>query len=210
MDQFGNPRIWAREICFNTLLAFGEAEGWVCDEYHSWNCEIDQVDSTFEDWKDFGYNTEDSIIHEFNLMDFTEYDTTAQSWPDYATKYHDTYVEYHTLLKAIRNRFPMYEILLIEYPLRDYGLVAKEDGLFFLNLQTGKMLTDFPIDNCRADFNGAGIQLFKGKESAFFSRTGKQMTDFRVGTFSWTWDIRPDHIHGKIITDHATGKSWHT
>ena len=38
------------------------------------------------------------------------------------------------------------------------------------------MLTDFPIDNCRADFNGAGIQLFKGKESAFFSRTGKQMT----------------------------------
>ena len=61
-----------------------------------------------------------------------------------------------------------YEILLIEYPLRDYGLVAKEDGLFFLNLRTGKMLTDFPIDNCRADFNGAGIQLFKGKESAFF------------------------------------------
>lgn len=53
-DMLGKPRIWAREVCFNTLLAFGHTEGWICDEFHSWNCGLDDYDSTFEDWKAYG------------------------------------------------------------------------------------------------------------------------------------------------------------
>ena len=31
-DRFGKPRIWARNYCFNALLAFGRKDGWICDE----------------------------------------------------------------------------------------------------------------------------------------------------------------------------------
>lgn len=91
IDLFGKPRTWPREVCFNTLLAFGHTEGWICDEFHSWNCGLDDYDSTFEDWKAYGKNDEDSIIHEFDIMRFADVDPKKGIWPDYDLKYHDSY-----------------------------------------------------------------------------------------------------------------------
>lgn len=105
-DMFGKPRTWPREVCFNTLLAFGHTEGWICDEFHSWNCKLEDFGSTFEDWKAYGENDEDSIIHEFDIMRFADVDPRKGIWPDYDRKYHDSYKEYHDVLNAIRSRFP--------------------------------------------------------------------------------------------------------
>lgn len=90
-DMFGKPRTWPREVCFNTLLAFGHTEGWICDEFHSWNCKLEDFGSTFEDWKAYGENDEDSIIHEFDIMRFADVDPKKGIWPDYDRKYHDSY-----------------------------------------------------------------------------------------------------------------------
>lgn len=207
-DMFGKPRTWPREVCFNTLLAFGHTEGWICDEFHSWNCKLDDYDSTFEDWKAYGENDEDSIIHEFDIMRFADVDPQKGIWPDYDRKYHDSYKECHDVLNAIRSRFPEYDILSIGDPLPDCALAAKNDELFILNYKTGNCLTGSPIDNCRTDFNGAGIQVFKGEKSAFFNMEGKQMTDFRVGKFSWKWDTRCIDAFRRIIIDEATGRNF--
>lgn len=112
-DMFGKPRTWPREVCFNTLLAFGHTEGWICDEFHSWNCKLEDFGSTFEDWKAYGENDEDSIIHEFDIMRFADVDPKKGIWPDYDRKYHDSYKECHDVLNAIRSRFPEYDILSI-------------------------------------------------------------------------------------------------
>lgn len=207
-DMFGKPRTWPREVCFNTLLAFGHTEGWICDEFHSWNCKLEDFGSTFEDWKAYGENDEDSIIHEFDIMRFADVDPQKGIWPDYDQKYHDSYKECHDVFNAIRSRFPEYDILSIGDPLPDCALAAKNDELFILNYKTGSCLTGSPIDNCRTDFNGAGIQMFKGEKSAFFNMEGKQMTDFRVGNFSWKWDTRCIYTFRQIIIDEATGRKF--
>lgn len=208
IDMFGKPRTWPREVCFNTLLAFGHTEGWICDEFHSWNCKLEDFDSTFEDWKAYGKNDEDSIIHEFDIMRFADVDPKKGIWPDYDRKYHDSYKECHDVLNAIRSRFPEYDILSISNPLPDCALAAKNDELFILNYETGSCLTGNPIDNCRTDFNGAGIQVFKGEKSAFFNMEGEQLTDFRVGNFSWKWDTRCIYAFRQIIIDEATGRKF--
>lgn len=207
-DMFGKPRTWPREVCFNTLLAFGHTEGWICDEFHSWNCKLEDFDSTFEDWKAYGKNDEDSIIHEFDIMRFADVDPKKGIWPDYDRKYHDSYKECHDVLNAIRSRFPEYDIFSISNPLPDCALAAKNDELFILNYETGSCLTGNPIDNCRTDFNGAGIQVFKGEKSAFFNMEGEQLTDFRVGNFSWKWDTRCIYAFRQIIIDEATGRKF--
>lgn len=207
-DMFGKPRTWPREVCFNTLLAFGHTEGWICDEFHSWNCGLDDYDSTFEDWKAYGKNDEDSIIHEFDIMRFADVDPKKGIWPDYDQKYHDSYKECHDVLNAIRSRFPEYDILSISNPLPNCAFAAKNDELFILNYETGSCLTGTPIDNCRADFCGAGIQVFKGEKSAFFNMEGEQLTDFRVGNFSWKWDTRCINALRQIIIDEATGRKF--
>lgn len=69
-------------------------------------------------------------------------------------------------------------------------------------------LTGNPIDNCRTNFNGAGIQVFKGEKSAFFNMEGEQLTDFRVGNFSWKWDTRCIYAFRQIIIDEATGRKF--
>ena len=208
IDMFGKPRTWPREVCFNTLLAFGHTEGWICDEFHSWNCKLEDFGSTFEDWKAYGENDEDSIIHEFDIMRFADVDPQKGIWPDYDRKYHDSYKECHDVLNAIRSRFPEYDILSISNPLPDCALAAKNNELFILNYETGSCLTGNPIDNCRTDFNGAGIQVFKGEKSAFFNMEGKQLTDFRVGNFSWKWDTRCIYAFRQIIIDEATGRKF--
>ena len=104
--------------------------------------------------------------------------------------------------------FPDYEILSMGYPLSEYALAAKEEGLYLLNMETGESLTDYPFPTCNANFNGAGGQLFRGKESAFFNCIGKQLTDYRVGDFSWEWDSRDCNYLGQIVTDKATGKRF--
>lgn len=208
IDMFGKPRTWPREVCFNTLLAFGHTEGWICDEFHSWNCKLEDFDSTFEDWKAYGKNDEDSIIHEFDIMRFADVDPKKGIWPDYDRKYHDSYKECHDVLNAIRSRFPEYDILSISNPLPNCALAAKNDELFILNDETGSCLTGNPIDNCRTDFNGAGIQVFKGEKSAFFNMEGEQLTDFRVGNFSWKWDTRCIYAFRQIIIDEATGRKF--
>ena len=209
-DMFGKPRTWPREVCFNTLLAFGCTHGWICDEYHSWNCKLENIDSTFEDWKAYGENDEDSIIHEFDIMQYANVDSKKGIWPDYDRKYHDAYKECHDILNALRNHFPGYDILSIGNPLPDCVFAAKNDELFILNYETGGYLTGKSIDNCRTDFNGAGIQVFKKEKSAFFNMKGKQLTDFRVGDFSWEWDSRCCNVFRPIIVDKATGRKFLT
>ena len=119
-----------------------------------------------------------------------------------------SYKECHDVLNAIRSRFPEYDILSISNPLPNCALAAKNDELFILNYETGSCLTGNPIDNCRTDFNGAGIQVFKGEKSAFFNMEGEQLTDFRVGNFSWKWDTRCIYAFRQIIIDEATGRKF--
>jgi hypothetical protein len=119
-----------------------------------------------------------------------------------------SYKECHDVLNAIRSRFPEYDILSISNPLPDCALAAKNDELFILDYKTGSCLTGTPIDNCRADFCGAGIQVFKGEKSAFFNMEGEQLTDFRVGNFSWKWDTRCINALRQIIIDEATGRNF--
>lgn len=208
-DRFGKPKIWARNYCFNAMLAFGHKDAWICDEFHSWNSALDD-NSTFEDWKAYGNDTKDGTIPEFNLMDFVEVNPENRHWPDHQEKYHDDFKEYHAVLETIKQQFPEYEILTIGFPLPEYTLAAKGEGLYLLNMETGESLTEYVISNCRADFNGAGVQLFRGEESAFFNRVGKQLTEYRVGDFEWKWDTRDDFDLRQIITDKATGKRFTT
>lgn len=208
IDTNGFPRIWPRENCFNTLLVFGCKEGWVCDEYHSWNSNIDEYESTFEEWMAYGESQEDSMVHEFNVMDFADVDPYNNKWPNYKCKYHDSFKEYHEKLSFYKKKFPEYNILTIDEPLDGFLFVSKDENLYLLNIETGERFTDFPIDNCRNNFNGAGFQIFRGEKSAFFNNAGKQLTDFRVGDFSWEWDSRENHILDKIITDLATGTKF--
>lgn len=210
IDTKGYPRIWARENCFNTLLAFGCKEGWVCDDYHSWNSYIDELESTFEEWMTYGESPEDSKVYEFNVMDFADVDPKNDKYAIFECKYHDSYKECHDILNLYREKFPEYNILTIDEPLHGYSLVSKGEELYLLNNETGESFTDFPIDYCRNDFNGAGFQIFREEESAFFNKAGKQLTDFRVGDFSWKWDPREDYLFGQIITDLATGNSFMT
>lgn len=208
-DRFGKPKIWARNYCFNAMLAFGHKDAWICDEFHSWNSALDD-NSTFEDWKAYGNDTKEGTIPEFNLMDFAEVNPENRHWPDCQEKYHDDFKECHAILETIKQQFPEYEILTMGFPLPEYALAAKEEGLFLLNMETGESLTEYPIINCRTDFNGAGVQLFRGEESAFFNRVGKQLTEYRVGDFKWEWDTRDDFDLRQIITDKATGKRFTT
>lgn len=209
-DMFGKPYLWPRNVCFNTLLAFGQRDGYICDEYHSWNSPLDDIDSNFEDWKLYGKSAEDAIVHEFDIKMFVDINFEKPTWPDYEVKYHDNYKECHDILKEVRKRFPKYDIMLVDIPIHGYAFTAKDDELFLLNIETGESLTNFPIDNCRGDFNGAGIQIFKGEESAFFNMKGKQLTEFRKGDFSWEWDRRPCNPFGQIVTDKATDKRFYT
>lgn len=208
-DLLGKPRIWPRNVCFNTLLAFGHTEGWVCDEFHSWNSRLEDLDTTFEDWKLYGEDTEDRTIYEFDIMQFADV-IPGVKWPDYKRKYHDEYKECHAVLRAIRNKFPNFDILSIEDPLPTHALVAKDDDLFILNYETGICLTNSSIDNCRANFNGAGIQVFKGEKSAFFNMAGKQLTQFRVGDFSWKWGPHGTDNFEQIIIDNVIGENFLT
>lgn len=206
-DIFGKPRFWPRDICFNAAMAFGFNEGWICDDNHSWNCELSEnTESTFEDWVVYGDTAEDGILYELDVMDFADVDYSKHMYPDYHEKYHDDFKECHAVLEVIRKKFPEYEILLINEPLRDYVLAAKGEELYLLNIETGESLTDLPIDDCNARFNGAGIQVFCGKESAFFNQKGQQLTEFRVGDFSWQWDPRPNRGIQQIVIDKATGR----
>lgn len=203
-DMFGKARFWPRDCCFNAALVFGFNEGWICDEFHSWNSELSEnTESTFDDWVVYGETVEDSILYELDAMAFADVD-----YPDYELKYHDDFKECHAVLDVVRKKFPEYEILLIDEPLRDYVLAAKGKELYLLNIETGKSLTELPIDDCNACFNGAGIQVFCGKESAFFNMKGKQLTPFRVGDFSWKWDPRPYRNVEIIVIDKATGEIY--
>lgn len=208
-DMFGKPKMWPRRDCFNTLLAFGQKEGWICDEFHSWNSCLSS-DANFEDWKCNGSDAEDSAIYEFNVMDFADVDPSNDKWPNYQVKYHDDYRDCHDVLEVIKKKFPAYDILAIDKPLSNHVFAANDEGLYILNIDTGKSFTDYPIDNCKTDFNGAGFQIFRGEESAFFNLEGQQLTEFRIGEFSWGWDSRDCHLLGQIITDKATGKKFQT
>lgn len=82
-DMLGKPRIRAREVCFNALLAFGRSDGWICDDTHSWNCGLDELDSTFENWKSYGKNPKDRRIYEFDVMQFADVAPKNDKWPGF-------------------------------------------------------------------------------------------------------------------------------
>lgn len=223
-DINGQPSIWARDVCFNVAQAFGFDEAWICDEFHSWNGPNDYAHS-FEEWKNYGNDVEDRTVYEFNQLNLDGLYVYAKEWPEYYSKYHDDFKECHAVVDTLNRKFPQYEFLAILVPLPHHALVAKGDDLYILDMKSGGLLTEFPIEDCHADFNGAGIQVFRTQydargnamdfalESAFFNREGKRLTDYRVGDFSWAWDHSnrcPNSIFFQVIKDHATGKQFYT
>lgn len=205
-DINGNIRLWPREDAFDIARIFGFSEGWVCDEYHSWNsCLEDDGGTSFEKWCAYGEDEEDATVHEFDLGMFKG---SLEVEPDYHAKYHDSFKECHALVETYEQMYPQYQLLTLGRPIGVFALAFKDKELYVVNLMTGESLTPFPIDCCHADFNRAGFTLSKGVERAFFNREGKQLTDFRKGNFSWRWDRESPLT--QVIIDHASGRHFLT
>ncbi len=203
-DKHGYPYLWARDDAFDAARIFGFTEGWVCDEFHSWNSElVDREDRSFASWLTFGADEEDAKVYEFDISMFGGKADLA----DYETKYHDSFKECFALVEEFEQRFPQYKLLMLGRPSTPWCLVAKGEELFVVNRATGQSLTDFPIDNCEACYNGAGFTIFKGEASAFFSPSGEQLTDYRVGPFKWSWS--KGEIFRQVITDVASGAQFY-
>lgn len=220
IDILGNPTIWLRDLCYNVLLLFGRNDAYICDEHHGYDCELYGLPNiTIDDWINYGVSESDSIVYNFSfnelLQNRSNYFDPYNNYPNYnyKSKFYDDFKECHQVFDVLKKRFPEYEILVYKTPLENYLLVAKDDNLYFINSITGESLTDFPIDFCKANFNGAGLQIFRGEKSAFFNFKGVQLTDFRIGDFSWKWGCSDeDYLRGhqgkyrRIIIDHAMNR----
>lgn len=206
-DKNGSIYLWPRTDAFNVARAFGFSEGWICDEYHSWNSllEEDSCSASFEQWCKYGESDEDSCIYEFSLEIFNG---STNRLMDYRSKYHDSFAECHALVAKIEEQYPDYKLLSICTPTKAFALATKGKNLYILNVETGESLTPFPIDCCHANFNGVGFSLFKDGKQAFFTAEGRQITDFREGGFSWRWDSSRDGVFDVAITDKATGRRF--
>lgn len=121
----------------------------------------------------------------------------------------DAYTECFALVNYLQPKYPHYKVLALGRPSPRFALVEGELGLYVVDMQTGGSLTDFPIDNCRADYNGAGFAIFKEGKSAFYSPLGKRLTDFRIGDFGWRWSIKNILSPGQIVIDWATGRQFY-
>ena len=82
VDRNGNPYIGARYNCFNAARIMGFSEGWISDDYHTWNCPLGDVDSDFEDWLRYGEDEEDAIVHEYSMSIFGD---ELGEYKDYAS-----------------------------------------------------------------------------------------------------------------------------
>ena len=196
-DLNGNVILWPRHDAFDLARIFGCSEGWICDEYHSWNSSLcEEKEASFKRWCIYGENKQDAKVYEFDLGMF---EGRMDRMFNYHSKYHDHFKECHDLLALYECMHPGYKILAIGSPSFNFLLACKGKELYVLNVQTGESLTPFSIDCCHANFNGAGFTVSKGEEKAFFNMEGKQLTDFRQGDFSWRWlgDTQ-------VIIDHAS------
>lgn len=206
-DINGSFRLWAREDAFDVARIFGFSEGWICDEYHSWNSHLEgDRAASFSKWCAYGESKEEAKVYEFDLGIF---EGRMDRYFDYHSKYHDNFKECYALAAAYERMYPGYRMLTIGRPVSGFALACKDQELFVLNLKTGESLTPFPIDCCHADFNGAGFTISKGAERAFFNREGKQLSDFREGQFSWSW-WGPGLSFKQEIIDHASGRHFLT
>lgn len=202
VDINGHIRSWPREDAFDVARIFGFSEGWICDEYHSWNSLLDEdPNASFEKWCAYGNSIEDAQVHEFDLSIFKG---RMEQVLDYHRKYHDLFSECHALVATLEQKYPDYKILSLNRP-KNWVLAAKGKELYVLDPTTGESLTPFPIDCCHANFNGAGFSVSKGEERAFFNRQGKQLTEFRKGGFRWSW-AEGLGLSTIVIKDEASGR----
>ena len=204
VDVNGHIRSWPREDAFDVARIFGFSEGWICDEYHSWNSPLDEdPNASFEKWCAYGDSIEDAQVYEFDLSIFKG---RMEQVLDYHRKYHDLFSECHALVATLEQKYPGYKILSLNRP-KNWVLAAKGKELYVLEPTTGESLTPFPIDCCHANFNGAGFSVSKGEERAFFNRQGKQLTEFRKGGFRWSW-AEGLGLTTIVIEDEASGRHF--
>jgi len=204
VDINGHIRSWPREDAFDVARIFGFSEGWICDEYHSWNSLLnDDPNASFEKWCAYGDSIEDAQVYEFDLSIFKG---RMEQVLDYHRKSHDIFSECHALVATLEQKYLDYKILSISRLGENLALATKNKELYVLDLTTGESLTPFPIDCCHANFNGAGFSVSKGEERAFFNRQGKQLTEFRKGGFRWSWTKVKGYSFDIVITDEASGR----
>lgn len=207
IDNTGQKCVILRNVFFDIARILGYDEGWVCDEYHSWNCGLEENDG-FEEWLKYPKDgdKDESMVHEYDISIAKSYNEIQKL--DYKSKYHDTFKECRELFNHYQEVFPAYEIVTISQA-GDYILAAQGDDLYLLNVNTGDRLTDFPIDGCDNTLNCGDFVVYKGKESALFTKEGKQVTPFREGTFTWDWHHkRFQPCDDIVITDEATGHKY--
>lgn len=207
-DINGNITLWPRNVAFEAARVFGFSEGWICDEYHSWNSLLDEDGETsFEKWLAYGKSEEDAKVYEFDLNMFGG---SMKRVLDYQAKYHDNFRGCHSLAETYERMYPEYRPLVLE-TFEGLALTSRDKQLYLLNLETGESLLPYPIDAFQMNFGGTGFTVTKGTERAFFNREGEQLTEFREGGFSWKWRLGyHSHPLDQVVIDEATGRHFLT
>lgn len=142
VDINGHIRSWPREDAFDVARIFGFSEGWICDEYHSWNSLLDEdPNASFEKWCAYGDSIEDAQVHEFDLSIFKG---RMEQVLDYHRKYHDLFSECHALVATLEQKYPDYKILSLNRP-KNWVLAAKGKELYVLDPTTGERVSPLSL-----------------------------------------------------------------
>lgn len=196
LSEDGVP--WLRCMFYDVLHVLGIEEAYIVDEFHGDNNSyadgkyFRDYAMTFEDWKN-AYPTPSelpmSVLHRID----------AEEWPEIDCMYLDKFSDIKQRLSDLERKFTELEILTTCNIIGKY-VYALEAGMpVLVDENSGKILRFGKIDGIYNDFNTAGIEVFKGNKSAFFTDNGKKVTPYRVGRFRWRWgDVSPQRAVEKI------------
>lgn len=195
-----------REFAYEIARIFGAEEAWVCKDTHGWNSDLDKIDSTFEQWLNHqDYYEQKQNVSDVQPVELNESDFEGDNWPNLRTKYHDSFKSPKHTLTYWQAKFPDYYLLDV-HPIGNFMRARKDRALWLLDIHSG-----MPVFNGSFSWMEPAYPcyiVYKDKQSALISTSGKKLTPYRKGSFerkSYQDKDDPNLWHIKFI-DQATGE----
>ncbi|MBO4560546.1 MAG: hypothetical protein J5705_01080 [Bacteroidaceae bacterium] len=189
---------WLRRVAFDIAKALGQNEAWYAEEFYTWNSNVSQWETGFENWHKYLMKAFDNQIPEFDQTAIMA--QGEDIIPDYDPVYHDSFKECHELFDSLQSKIKGYRLLGLSRVGNGFLNCEKDGKLYLIKQKTLKPTYNEPLDGILKTLYGDEFIGLRDGLQAVFDGNCKQLTDFVEGQFEWKRDpkTRDRIIYNKI------------
>lgn len=145
---------WLRDDIYDIARTLGQKEAWHAEEYHTWNCDYCQMETTnFDSW----LKSTERVFKKKHRRPIPEFDPHTATVGKYDTVYHDNFAGCEERFNEIQNKLEGYRLMGLSSIYTNYVQCERDGYVYLINPNTMEHMSIHLIEGDKREPHGMKV-----------------------------------------------------